>query len=328
MLVLALAAAALVGAASHSSDLDADMLSGADPLQTTGLEDEAVFHLGDGWRLTREEPTRTLPQRLDAGNFYARWAQGRDQPTWRGPALEESLHVTGEAQLTFWVEADPAVATTGPEDQGFPEYVVYFGTQESPVAVASPEGPNVKTAGDPVRITASLPTPPGGMVLEEGSHPVVILAPVQAQDDRGPRLEFLVNATGYDARVEAEAQPVHLPDYNTTTRERFTGTLAGSAYAADGATAAATHPLDVTGSTGRIDLQLGSAGAGVRDIDLQVLGPDGDLVAQSVTPHPTEGVVLHEPTLDEVGPGEWTVRVVNYGHAAVDYAVEASVADG
>lgn len=324
--VLALAALALAAAAGASLGPDETLEPAGTALETAGLPGEVEFHLGAGWELTRAEPTRTLPQRLDAGNFYASWAQGRDQPTWQGGALEESLHVTGEAQLTFWVEADPVVATTGPQDQGFPEYVVYFGTRDSPIAYASLEGPDLKTAGDPVRVTGTLPTPPGGMVLEEGAHPVVVLAPVQAQDDRGPRLEFLVNATGYDARVEVQAQPVDLPETETASSERFTGTLAGSAYATSQGPTSATHPLEVDASTERVDVQLGSQGAGVRDIDLALLGPDGELVAQSVTPHPQEGVVLHSPTIEEVGTGDWTIQVTNYGHAAVEYAVEASLA--
>lgn len=324
LLALALAVGGLAAAASLETG-DTPVFPSQE-IEPAGPGDRVAFHLGGDWGLTRSAPASPVPQRLDAGNFYASWAQGRDQPTWRGPALGESLHVTGEAELTFWVEADPVVATTGPQDQGFPEYVVYFGTLESPIAYASLEGPDVKTAGTPVRVTGTLPTPPGGMVLEEGAHPVVILAPVQAQDDRGPRLEFLVNATTHDARVEADAQPVDLPETETASSERFTGTLAGSAYATSQGPTSATHPLPVNATTARVDVQLGSQGAGVRDIDLALLGPDGDLVAQSVTPHPTEGVVLHAPTIEEVGAGDWTIQVTNYGHAAVDYAVESRLA--
>jgi hypothetical protein len=68
-------------------------------------------------------------------------------------------------------------------------------------------------------------------------------------------------------------------------------------------------------------------GAGIADIDLELLGAEDEVVARSVTPEAVEGLALREPNVAAVGEGPWTLRVVNYGNAAVEYELTATALD-
>ncbi len=325
-LLLILVTALLTAGCVNPASSPVEEASTPEDVEPSTEASRATWFLTGNMGLTTEAPTSPESARVATGNFYSRWATGAEQPTWRGSSAAGDLLLTGNASLTFWAETEHAVPTTGPRDEGFPEYVAYFGVEGSPTAYASISGPDVMLPGEAVRFDVELTLPPGGLVLEEGAHPVVIVAPVQGQDDRATRLDILVNGTEHPSRVEVAAEPVDLGEPRWHLDEAHEGVLAGSAYAAE--TSATKHevPVAVNGSTTRLSVSLTSEGVGVRDIDVALRNPDGDLVARGATPHPEEGIVLHAPALAAGGPGSWTVEVVNYGHAAVAYDLEVGLA--
>jgi hypothetical protein len=324
-LVAAIVGLALV-AGCIGAETDADVDSQSD---TTGASDEArapqTLYLHGEDELAAREPAGE-PDRAPFGSFYTAWANGDEQPTWTSEALDQGLHVT-EVELAFFYTAETAVATTGPQEQGFPEFVVYLGTAEAPMAWASVEGPDVVREGEVVELTAELNMPAGGIVLPAGSEPIVKLSPVQGQGSaEGTRIVFLANGTDTPARAELEAEPIALDGAGVETVVEQVGTLAGSAYAlgADEQTTADSYEIEVPEATSGLAAQLERVdGAGIADIDLELLDGDGEVVARSVTPEAQEGLALREPNVDAIGEGPWTLRVVNYGNAAVEYALTA-----
>lgn len=278
--------------------------------------------------LTGLAPSDGSPERVPVGSFYADWTAGEEQPTWTGAPLTNALHVQ-EARLTFYYTADEgAVATTGPQDQGFPEFVVYLGTEQAPMAWASLEGPDVVTSEDVVEISGRLSLPEGGLVLPAGVEPVVKIAPVQGQVDEADELVILVNGTETPSRAVLQGQRITLPNHENETVLDETGLLASSAYVTGPmeGTTAANHTIDVPAGAAGLTASLERVqGAGVADIDLEVIGPDGQVVARSVTPEDDEGIALYGPNVDAIGSGTWTLRVVNYGNVAVQYQLTAEL---
>lgn len=267
-------------------------------------------------------------QWVAAGSFYTAWAQAEEQPTWEGRALQTGLHVSS-VELSFYYTSESATVTTGPEDQGFPEFVVYFGTEKAPMAWASVDGPDVVTDSQIVHAEAELSLPEGGIVLPAGVKPVVKLAPVQGQGSQeNTRLVFLVNSTATPSSATIDAQEISVDEGEDQRVIDTTGTLAGSAYAlgAEETTTADVHELEVTSEHVGLLAELQRLeGAGIADIDLELLDPDGQVVARSVTPEADEGLALYQPNVDAIGEGTWTLRVVNYGNAAVTYELTADV---
>lgn len=277
--------------------------------------------------LTQGTPTEEPPDRVAVGDFYGTWTTGGEQPTWTGPPLDQSLLVEN-ATLTFYYTSDTAVATTGPQEQGFPEFVVYVGTEAAPMGWASLQGPDVVQQGEIVEINATFSLPTGGLVLPAGAEPVVKIAPVQAQQEEGSSMEILVNSTQTPSSASLTVRPIELAPSQAEGVLDETGTLAGSAYAlgqTEGATSQTFEvevPADAVGLTAALER---TAGAGVADIDLEARGPNGDVAAMSVTPEDDEGLALYAPNLAAGGPGTWELRVTNYGNVAVQFHLQASL---
>lgn len=286
-----------------------------------------TLYLDGEMRLTDRSPTDATPDRVSMGSFYANWTTGDPQPTWTAPALGGAILVD-HAQLTFFYTAnETAVPTTGPQGEGFPEFVVYVGTEQAPQAWASVEGPDVVREGEVVRVSAEMNLPTGGLVLEPGEEPIVKIAPVQGQGSQRGQVDLLANATETPSRVVLQGQPISLPRSQASPALDETGTLSGTVYVTgpEGPTAD-NHTLRVpAGSHGFVASLERVQGAGVADIDLHAIGPDGEVVAQSVTPEPREGLAMHPPNLDAAGTGTWTLRVVNVGNAAVEYRLTAEL---
>jgi len=293
----------------------------AQSVEETSQAENRTLYLDGDLGLTEREPSGEA-ETVPAGNFYTTWTRGEEQPPWTGEPPEDPL-VVHNATLEFYYSSESVTATTGPQDQGFPEFVVYFGTEASPAAWASVEGPDVVTSDDVIEVTAELNLPSGGLYLSENAEPVVKLAPVQGQGSvENTRLEFLVNGQATPSRVTFEATPVDTIDAKRENVVDEVGTLAGSAYALGDQedTTADTYDVEVTEATSGLDARLERLdGVGIADIDLHVLGPEGDVVAQSVTPEDDEGLTLRGANVDAIGTGTWTVRAINYGNAAVSY---------
>ncbi len=277
--------------------------------------------------LTQVGPLDDDPKRVTVGDFYATWTAGDGQPTWTGAGLDEVL-VIENATLTFYYTSDTVVATTGPQDQGFPEFVVYIGTEAAPMGWASLQGPDVVQQGEVVEIQGTLQLPTGGLVLPAGAEPVVKIAPVQAQQEEGSSMEILVNSTETPSRATLVTRPVDLAPSQEEPVLDETGLLVGSAYAlgqTEGATSQTFEvkvPEDALGLTAALER---TTGAGIADIDLEARGPGGDVVAMSVTPEDDEGLALYAPNLEAIGTGNWELRVTNYGNVAVEFDLQASL---
>lgn len=317
--------ALLAGCLSIGDETDVESQSDTAEVDEEGANRTLYLHGED--ELAAREPAGE-PETVAFGSFYTAWAQGEQQPTWAGQGLEETLLVEA-VELTFFYTAESVVATTGPQGEGFPEFVVYLGTEQAPMAWASVEGPDVVQQGEHVEATAELSLPEGGLVLPAGAEPIVKLAPVQGQGSLdGTRIEFLVNGTDTPSRAELTARPLELAEADERSLVDETGTLAGSAYAlgADETTTADAYEVPVDEATTGLDARLERVqGAGIADIDLELLDSEGEVVARSVTPEATEGLALREPNVAAIGEGPWTLRVVNYGNAVVEYRLEASV---
>jgi len=320
-----LLAALLVFAGCVGSTDDVDPASVDEPEARDESVNRSLFLTKD-LGLTETEASGD-PAAVPAGSFYTAWTRGGEQPTWTGSAPETPI-VVENATLTFYYTSESATVTTGPQDQGFPEFVVYFGTEASPAAWASVSGPDVVQEGEVVEASATLNVPEGGLFLPADADPVVKLAPVQGQGSaEDTRLEFLVNGTDTPSRVTFDGDRANASDTQRETVVDATGVLAGSAYAVtlEGASAQ-SFPVTVDEETAGLDARLErQTGAGIADIDLQLLGPDGDVVAQSVTPEDDEGLTLRQANVDAIGTGEWTLRAVNYGNAAVQFSLSADV---
>lgn len=285
------------------------------------------LYLTEDLGLTQVPPLDEDPKGVPVGDFYGTWTTGGEQPTWTGTGLDEAILIEN-ATLTFYYTSDTAVATTGPQDQGFPEFVVYLGTEAAPMGWASLQGPDVVQQGEIVEIQGNLELPTGGLVLPAGAEPVVKIAPVQAQQEEGSSMEILVNSTETPSRATLVTRPVELAPSQEELVLDETGVLAGSAYAlgqTEGATSQTFEieiPEEVLGLTAALER---TTGAGVADIDLEARGPSGDVVAMSVTPEDDEGLALYTPNLEAVGAGTWELRVTNYGNAAVEFDLQASL---
>lgn len=290
-----------------------------DPLPT--------YFLDGDMGLVERFPSNEEPERVPVGSFYTDWTAGDEQPTWTGTATPVAYRVSA-VTLTFYYTADQAVATTGPQGEGFPEFVVYLGTEQAPMAWASLQGPDVVRSGDVVRVTGELSLPRGGLVLPAGVDPVVKIAPVQGQGEEENELVILVDSTETPSRAVLEGERIVLSPVRSERMLDTSGILAGSAYATGPQedTTADSHEVEVPPDARGLTASLQRVqGAGVADIDLEVLGPDGEVVARSVTPEDDEGVALYRPNVEAIGTGTWTLRVVNYGNVAVEYELQAEL---
>ncbi|MBW3581817.1 MAG: hypothetical protein KY455_01845 [Euryarchaeota archaeon] len=283
----------------------------------------STWFFAEGWGLDEAEPVGDT-KRAPLGDFYSKWAQGGPFPEWVSAPLPDPLLVTGTVRLEFFVTTDSVVTST---PGVFPDFVLYFGTSESVMADFSPRAIQpvadqdfsiVKT-GDAVRVLVEMTLPPGGITVPAGSGLRVITAPVMLETDVND-LIVLYGSTHYPSHVAFDATPLAptlaLSDTSDprTYGESYT-LLAGSIFHGqeiDGVTIQnLTVDVHDNDTTFLADLRF-TGMTPFPDMDLYVYAPNGTLVARSVTPGPHESVHLYAENLAAVGPGTWTVKVVNY----------------
>lgn len=285
----------------------------------------STLYLNAAGSLTAHVPVSAEPEAYDVGSFYEAWTAGEDQPTW---SMENPFAgaIASAATLTYYYTSEAAVPTTGPQDQGFPEFVVYAGVEGAPMGWASVSGPDVVQADEVVEIVMPLSLPKGGLVIPAGTPPTVKIAPVQGQTDQNP-VVLLLNSTQTPSRVDLTLEPFDAPAVSESVLLDTAGTLVGSAYALGGSegTTMRSYPIELAPEALGLRVRMERVeGTGIADIDLAVVGPDGEVAAQSVTPEPREGVDLWLPNIEASGgSGTWTVQVTNYGNARADFRVDA-----
>lgn len=167
-------------------------------------------------------------------------------------------------------------------------------------------------------------------MLPAGEPLELLLTPVQTNDDRAHRIDFLVDAASTPSRIELEVAPVALPASGALVEETFTGRLVGTAYApAPQPAQTADHAFDVPTGTSRVEVRMEVlSNVGFPDVDLAVLAPDGRELASSVTPYGVEAVRLFPANLANVTlPATLVARVAEYGSTTAEYRVTIAVAE-
>ena len=298
------------------------------PYDREALRYPTTYYFDDGWGLTERLPladTREQP----LGDFYTRWAKGSGFPQWTSAPLADPINVQGNVTLEFWVTSNLVVAST---PVIFPDFVVYFGTTDSVLAVVSPNnlkpvGPaglppgigdnSLITMNDAVLVRAVFELPQGGVTVPSGIGLRVVTAPVMMETDASD-LIVLYGSEDYPSRV-AFNQTFLVDDPADHVVVDHGGSdhtlLAGSflhGQEVDGVNMLTTTAV-VTEHTSGLLVDLDFTGSTpFPDMDLYVFAPDGTPMGLSVTPGSDEAVHLYKRNLEPGGPGLWTVKVVNY----------------
>lgn len=279
-----------------------------------------LLHLHGNDELS-EEPDRGETV-VEVVHYLQTWAAERPLTTfgWAGP--EAPLLVTG-ARLTLTLVAPDGAASPGPQDQGLPELGIWLGNGMALTGRATTQGPDQLTRGERVTLSVTFELPRGGLVADTGSELVLALGAGYVWP--GSEESIGVVSGGPDGGyLELETAPLTFTRAAPLGGPSYTGSLSGPGTALgelDGVTFS-EEALEVPeGTLGvAVTLQPG-LGAGAQDLDLEVIGPDGNVAASGLTPRATERVLLFEPNLDAIGTGTWTIRVTNFGYAHVTYQV-------
>lgn len=274
----------------------------------------------DAWGLTEGLPTgETSFQAL--GDFYSRWAVGSGFPQWTSAPLDRAIVVDGPVVLDFWVTAESATTST---PGIFPDFVVYFGTTDSVLSVVSPTNLkpvvadfSVITADDAVLVHAEFAVPPGGITVPAGAGLRVVTAPVMMESDAAD-LEVLYGSADFPSGVAFSYHNSSELVSTWTDRHEHSGdhVLAAGTFL-HGVEVEDTNiyveTVEITQSHRALLVDLDFTGSTpFPDMDLYVLAPDGSEVALSVTPGADEAVHLYSANLAAVGPGTWSIKVINY----------------
>lgn len=290
------------------------------PFDPEGFQVPATYHFSDGWGLSQGEPVGDT-RRANLGDFYTKWAVGSGFPQWSSAPLVDPMVVHGDVVLEFWVGTDTVVTST---PGIFPDFVVYFGSTDSVLSVVSPtklnpvvEDFSVIMRGQPVLVRAEFAVPPGGITIPSGSGLRVVTAPVMMEND-ATDLYVLYGSPDYPSRVSfTKSNTNDDPAFHVVDDERSedhvltAGTFLHGTEIDD--TTIYTESVEVTDNHTGFLVDLDFTGATpFPDMDLYVLAPDGSEVALSVTPGADESVHLYRRNLEAVGPGTWSIKVVNY----------------
>ena len=254
------------------------------------------------------------------GSFFESWAQGKDYPTFRAPALDRNVIVEG-ATATLRIDATGPVART----IRFPDVLVYAGSGEAWMGVGNATTPPVLAPGQEYRFEVPLAMPPGGLFVPAGERFGVKVVVVMHQNDAAD-VELRVG-TPAGSRVEwTQRETQALPPLAWMTG-RDEAQVAGSAYAGNASTGSERHQTPIRATAAPVLLLAWmntTAHEGVPDLDLRVISPDGEQLAFSGTPTPREMLRLGPMNLR--GPGEYRVEVVSYGSARATASVEWALA--
>lgn len=258
--------------------------------------------------------------------FYDRWVAGGTWPSWSARLTGAAAIVN--ASVTFFYRSEGATPTTGPGEQGFPEFVVYLGVGEAYMGSASVEGPDV-VRDETVEVSATFELPRGGLVLDAGDDLTLLIVPVQGSTADGTRIEVLTDALSTPSRVELLGAPARLSRLGWIVEEDTEVRIVGSAYVTtQGGLSKATVPVTLSAHAAGLRVHMErTGGAGGADLDLAVYDQEGERVGRSATPQYKEDLRLLAPNLAGLVPGEWTVEVAQYGGAVATARVRVEVGE-
>lgn len=277
---------------------------------------ERVSHFTSA--MTLAEAPEPESSAVGSGSFYLAWQAGEDYPTWLAPPEPVDILVEN-ITVALRVRATGPVAESPP----FPDIMVYGGSGGSWIAFGTAVLPPVLAPGERQALDVQVLPPGGGLRVPAGESFGLKVVPVMQQNDAA---DLQVEVGGEDGtRVAWRVRPVAPVDV-TLTSDAVEGATRGSAYAGAAAPPETRHvtpiPLETAPSLLLAWMNVTSH-TGVPDLDLALLGPEGDEVAFSGTPTPREFLRLGPENLH--GPGEYQLVVTSYGSAEATFRVEWQV---
>lgn len=276
---------------------------------------EAYFTSGMELNATNEAETTGVR----AGSFFQAWAEGVDYPTWRAPAETRDVLVEN-VTVTLRIRA------TGPvlETARFPDVMIYGGSGEAWMGFGNATTPPVLAPGTVYSFDVPVAPPAGGLFVPAGERFGLKVVPVMHQNDVAD-VEILVGGE-QGSRAAWTTRPLDLPRAANATTGADSGELRGSNYAGPAAPDTVRHRVAVQVNDTPVQLLAWmntTEHQGIPDIDLSIVGPEGDELAFSGTPTPREMLRLAAPNLQ--GPGNYTLVATSYGSARAVVSIEWAV---
>lgn len=248
------------------------------------------------------------------GAFFQRWAEGDDYATWTGDLAPHDRMIQD-------IEVRLVLRATGPvvESSRFPDIMVYAGAGEAFLGYGDVRDEQVLVPMLTYHVDVEVEVPEGGLWLPAGEPFALKVVPVMLQQDDAADIEVVTGPAG--SRVEWHEAPLDTSPRPPLTGEAE-GEAIGSAYAGDAApkSTSQSYPIQVPAGAQAVLAWMNVTGSdGIPDVDLEILGPDGETVAFSGTPTPREALKLAAPNLR--GPGEYRLVVTSYGSARAAFTL-------
>ena len=297
------------------------MLAGCLSLGADDPRAEAAF--AEGERVSYFHSAMTLAARPEenasavrTGAFFQRWAAGDDYPTFVADPLGSDALVTA-ATVTLFLEATGPVVESG----RFPDIMVYGGSGDAWMGFGDRRDVTALRPGQVVELEVELEFPAGGLWVPAAEGFGLKVVPVMMQQDENADIRILLGGERA-SQVRWTVQALRLPS-STPVVGSGQGEVVGTIYAGPAAprTTSARVALDVPeGSAYVVAWMNTSESVGIPDLDLAIVGPDGETIATSGTPTPREAVRIAGPNLR--GGGEYSLVVTTAGAPRASFRVE------
>lgn len=234
----------------------------------------------------------------------SQWLAGLPPPTFRGTGPEDRHWLVLNGTMYFEYHVAQATSSAGTR----PELTSWFGHEDNVVHHVFSDGPDTVQAGQRLSTIESLRIPLGGYVIPEGSDPMLQLGSYYGDGPMADAIEVVTGTQG--TRFELTIQEiVDAPiDEGAPYRDRIN--LRGNRCVFDGnLDGQAEHQwtVPVTDDTARLRVEFDGNLLG--DIDVAILGPDGQDVGGSHGPGGRESADAWWPNLQAAGPGDYTVHL-------------------
>ena len=255
------------------------------------------------------------------GSFFATWAAGADHPTWLAAPQPSSVLVENVTVHVFLRATGPVARTFR-----FPDVLPYAGSGGAWMAVGNATTPTVLVPGTTYEFNMTLAGPAGGMWIPTGERLGAKIAVVMHQNDITD-VELLLGGATPSGLYWTEKAGADAP--TTFERGRAEGDVLGSAYAGSAAPDSVRFAAPVhANATPRALLAWMNATdhQGIPDVDLELRGPNGTVLAFSGTPTPREMIRLGAEDLAAAGAGDYSVAAISYGSARAHVTLEWAIA--
>jgi hypothetical protein len=287
-----------------------------------GVPSASALHLTTAMGLDAQGDD--APSRYPLRWSWAEWLLAMPPPTWAALPAEQDLLITNASATISLVASLPAVSL-----QRRPELTAWWGVDGAWVHHAFLEAPDVLPPGGTLTTTIPLNVPVGGLVVPRGGVVLLALASYYADGESVGALDLVLGDPETPTRLDLVAQPIALaPAREEVLLDEAGALVSGRCMDLDAATDAdevrfpLAIPSDAVGL--RVVLER-TSGTGPPDLDLALLGPDGEVAARAQGPGADEHVTLREANFDAAGRGDWVLRVYNCTPQASEFRVVATV---